>query len=205
MTTTTIGTVLLPAFLNVLVLGSVAGLIVGAILILHPGWLVRANLINNHWISTRHLDKILERPINFDSLFYRYRRVCCLLTLAGAIYILYYFSVQLDKSSAIVGLARSFKVSVTYVEMLFDPMVWIALSGSVFALIISVFMLFPPNLFRRFELGANNWISLRRTMKPLEVLHSNVDEYTFSHTLQMGVMVLMGSVYTLIMLTFWAG
>jgi hypothetical protein len=178
MTTTTIGTILLPAFLNVLVLGSVAGLIVGAILILHPDWLVRANLINNRWISTRHLDKSLERSINFDSLFYRYRRVSGLVTLAGAIYILYYFGVQLDKSGAISGLARNFKVSVTYIEMLFDPMVWIALAGAAFALIISVFMLFPPNLFRRFELGANNWISLRRTMKPLEILHNNVDEYT---------------------------
>jgi len=186
-------------------LGSVAGLIVGAILILHPDWLVRANLINNRWISTRHLDKILERPINFDSWFYRYRRVSGLVTLAGAIYILYYFSVQLDKASALSGLARNFKVSVTYIDMLIDPMVWIALAASAFALIISVFILFPPNQFRRFELGANNWVSLRRTMKPLEVLHSNVDEYAFSHTLQMGVMVLMGSVYTLAMLTFWAG
>ncbi len=201
---TMLETILLPAFLSVLVLGSVAGLIVGAILILQPSWLVRANLINNRWISTRHLDKILERPINFDSWFYRYRRVSGLLTLAGAIYILYYFSVQLDKSSAISSLARSFKVSTTFIDMLFDPMVWIALSGSAFAVIISVFMLFRLNLFRRFELGANKWVSLRRTIKPLEILHSNVDDYTFSHTLQMGVMVLMGSVYTLVMLTFWA-
>lgn len=201
---TIIETILLRALLNFLMLGSVAGLILGGIMILRPRWLVHASLIANRWISTRHIDKFLETSINIDSWFYRYRRVSGSVTLAGAIYILYYFSAQIDKTSVISGLAKRFRMPTAYISALYDPMVLIAILGSAFVLFISLFVLYRPSLFSKFEHGANEWVSLRRTMKPLEIVRNSVDEFSFRHTLPIGVMLVMGSVYTLGLLTFWA-
>lgn len=201
---TIIETILLRALLNFLIIGSFAGLIVGAILILRPQWLERASLFTNRWISTRQLDKKLENAINIDAWFYRYRRASGVLTLAGAIYILYFFSVQIDKVSALAGLAKRFQVPVAYIGVLFDPLVLIALLGATFALFVSLFVLFRPSLLHKLEHGANEWISLRRAMKPLEISHNSVDEFIFSHTQQMGVLLVLGGVYSLVLFTLWA-
>lgn len=191
---TIIETVLLSALPIFLVTGSVAGLIVGAVLILRPHWLLRAGPIANRWISTGSLDKMLNISINADSWFYRYRRASGLATLAGAMYVLYFFSVQIDKTGAGSG----------YIGVLFDSMVLIALLGAALALFVSLIVLFRPSLLRKFESAANEWISLRDALKPLELLHNNVDEFTFRHTQQMGVVLVLCSVYTLVVLTFLA-
>jgi hypothetical protein len=78
------------------------------------------------------------------------------------------------------------------------------LPGSAFALIISLFLLIRPSWLLSFEHGANKWVSLRRTMEPLEVMHDNVDAFTFRHSQQMGGTLVLGSIYTLALLTFWA-
>jgi hypothetical protein len=197
-------TILLRASLIFLVLGSFAGLIAGAILIWRPHWLARASLFTNRWISTRRIDKILETPIEIDSWFYRYRRTSSAIAMAGAIYILFSFSLQIHEASAVAVLAKRFQVPAAYLGALFGPMELIVLSGAAFALLVSLLLLFRPTLFRKFEHGSNEWVSLRREMKPLEILHNNLDEFTFRHTQQIGMMLVLGSVYTLVMFTFWA-
>lgn len=197
-------TILLHALISFLILGSAAGLIIGATLILRPQWLIHLGRICNRWVSTRHVDKFLETTINIDSWFYRYRRSSALLTSAGAIYMLYYFGMQIDKVSVVSGLAKRFQIPVAYSSVFFEPMVLIMLLGSVFALFISLFMLIRPSQFHKFEHGANGWVSLRRTMKPLEVMRDNVDAFTFRHPQQVGGTLVLGSIYTLALFTFWA-
>jgi len=198
---TLIETLLVRALLNFLLFGSCAGLIVGAILIVRPRWLERVSLLANHWISTRQFDKLLESSVKVDPLLYRYHRASGALTLVGALYILYFFTVRLDKASAIAGLARHFRVSAAYIDVLFNPLVLIALLGATFALFVSLFVLFRPSLLSGFERAANQWLSLRRALKPLEISRNGVDEFTFRYTQQMGVMLMLGSLYALVMLT----
>lgn len=196
--------ILLHAFLNFLLFGSVAGLFVGAILILRPHWLARIGLFTNRWISTRQIDRNLESTITLDPWFYRYRKMSGALTLLGALYVLYFFTIQLDKGIAVEGLAKRFHVPASYIGALFDPLVLIALLGAAFALFVSLFVIFRPSLLRDFERSANQWISLRRAMKPLEISHSEVDDYIFHHTQQVGVLLVLGSIYTIVLLTVFA-
>jgi hypothetical protein len=107
-------TILLRALVSFLILGSAAGLIIGTTLIFRPQWLIRLSQICNRWISTRHIDKFLETSINIDTWLYRYRRSSALLTSAGAIYMLYFFGVQIDKASVVSGLAKRFQIPVSY-------------------------------------------------------------------------------------------
>lgn len=196
--------ILLRALFNFLLIGSTVGVVVGAMLILRPQWLQRASLLANRWVSTRPLERALEKNINLDPLFYRYRQLGGTIICLGALYILYFFTVRLDKDAAIAGLAKHFRLPVAYMAALFDPLVLIALLGATFALFVSLFVLFRPSLLRPFERDANQWISLRRAMKPLEISHSSFDEFTFRYTLPIGVLLVLGSLYTLLLLTVWA-
>jgi len=199
-----IETMLLHALLNFLLFGSCAGLIVGATLIVRPHWMERVSLFANRWIPTRQFDKSLERIVKLDPCIYRYHRASGALILVGAVYVLYFFTALLDKASAIPGLSKLFRVPTAYIDLLFDPLVMIALLGATFALFVSLFVIFRPSLMRGFEHGANQWLSLRHALKPLEISRGSVDEFTFRHTQQMGAMLVLGSLYILVLLIFWA-
>ncbi len=196
-------TLLLRALLLFLMFGSIAGLLVGAALILRPDWLLRVSKHANRWVSTRHLDRSLEQSINLDHWFYRYRLVSGILTLAGAIYSIYFFTAAFDKPGVLAALSKHYTLPSALISWLLDALVLSSLVGAVFALIVSLFLLFRPSMLRGFEHGANQWISLRRALKPLEVPRSGVDEYVFRHVRLVGVLLLLGSLYTLVGLMIW--
>lgn len=191
------------ALLLFLALGSIAGLMVGAALILRPDKLLRLNKYANRWVSTRKLNQSLERPIAVDHLFYRYRHAGSVFVLAGAVFILYYFTVTFDKPDILANLSRNTTVSPLLIEWLLDALVLAGMIGAVFALIIGLFLLFRPSLLRKFETGANQSASLRRALKPFEVPRSGLDEYVFRNVQLAGVLLLFGSLYTLVGLTAW--
>lgn len=196
-------TLLLRSLVFFLVVGSVAGLLAGAALILRPHWLVRLSQMSNRWVSTRHIDKALERPINLDQWLYRYNRVSGTLMLAGAIFIIYFLTTSLDKLNSLASIFKNANIPPVLMDGLMDGLVLIVLTGSVFALIVSLFMLFRPSLLRGFEHQANQVASLRRALKPLEISRSSLDEYVFRHVLWIGVLLIIGSLYSLVGLVMW--
>jgi hypothetical protein len=198
---TIVESLLLRSAVLFLIAGSLAGLVVGALLLWRPQRLRAVSAVLNRWISTRHLDQSLERSVSLDPWFYRYRRTSGVLTLLGSCYILYFFTVSLDKAEAINGLSQYFKLPVVLVGALLDAGVLIALLGALFAGFISLFLLWRPSLLRDFEQGANQWLSLRRAMKPLEIPRQGVDEFVFQHGRRSGILLVLGSLYTLVLLT----
>ena len=186
-----------------LLAGGLAGLAVGVLLLWHPERLRAVNNVLNRWISTRHLDQSLERSIAFDPWFYRYRRTSSTLTLLASAYILYFFIVKIDRANTVIGLSRHFALPPALVGGLLDALVLSALLGALFAAFVSLFLLFRPSQLRDFEQGANKWVSLRRAMKPAEVPRAGVDEYVFKYGSQVGILLLLGSLYTLALLSFW--
>lgn len=200
-----IDNLLLRSLVLFLTLGSIAGLLAGAALILRPEWLIRLGKFTNRWVSTRQLDRALEKPINLDHWFYRYSRVTGTLTLAGSIFIIYFFIASFDKLGTLASLFKNTIVPPALIGMLLDALVLIVLMGGVAALIVSLFLLFRPSLLRGFEQKVNQTTSLRRALKPLEISRSNVDEYVFRYAQRVGVLLLFGSLYTLIGLAAWLG
>lgn len=186
-----------------LLAGSLGGLVVGALLLWRPQRLHAVSALLNRWISTRHLDQSLERSVSLDPWFYHYRRTSGVLTLLGSCYILYFFTVSLDKANAINGLSQYFKLPSVLVGGLLDAGTLIALLGATFAAFISLFLLWRPSMLRDFEQGANQWLSLRRALKPVEIPRQGVDEYVFQYARRAGILLVLGSLYTLVLLTFW--
>lgn len=194
---------LLRSFVLFLIVGSLAGLVVGALLLLSPHRLRLVSGILNRWISTRHMDRSLESPIKLDSWFYRYRRISAGLILLGSGYIMYVFTFNFDRIAAGIGLSRRFNLPGSMVGALMDALVLCSLLGALFAAFVSLFLLLRPSLLRDFEQEANRWVSLRQALKPLEIQREGVDEYVFKYGPQAGILLVLGSLYTLVMLTLW--
>lgn len=198
-----IQTWLLQSAVIFLVVGGFAGLLVGALLVLCPQRLQSLSAPLNRWVSTRQFDKGLEHSFSIDPWFYRYRQISGGLILLGALFVLYFFTVSLDRGLAIEGLARHFAYPSALVAALLDAVVLISLLGALCAVLVALFMLFRPSLLRDFEQGANQWLSLRRSLKPMEIPRNDVDVYVQRYARQAGIFLLLGGLYTLVFLLIW--
>lgn len=194
---------LLESLVMFLIVGSLVGMAVGALLVLRPQSLQRAGQLFNRWVSTRKLDQSLERSISIDPWFYRYRRAASALTLLGACYVLYFFTVSMDRAHVIGELSSHFNYPSAFIGWLLDALVLSALLGALFAAFVSLSLLLRPSVLRDFEEGANRWLSLRRGLKPMEIPRQNVDEFVLQHGRQAGILLVLGSLYTVVLLTVW--
>jgi hypothetical protein len=194
---------LLRSFVLFLMLGSLAGLVVGMLLLWSPRRLRAVSSLLNRWISTRHLDQVLDRDVDIDPWFYRHHRTSAWLILLASGYILYSFTVGLNRKNAVIGLAGYFHLAEGLAGGLLDALVLSILLGALFAVFVSLFLLLRPSMLRDFEQGANRWVSLRRGLKPLEVRRAGVDEHVFKYGRQAGTLLVLGSLYTLSSLIFW--
>lgn len=197
--------VLLRSAILFLAVGSLAGLVTGAMLFWHSNRLRMAGVILNRWVSTRHLNQALDRTVEIDPWFYRHRRISGGLILLGALYILYTFTVGLDRISVVTQLSGRFGMSSGMVEGFLDALVLSALLGALLAAFVSLFLLMRPSWLKDFEQTSNRWMSLRRALKPMEVRRDGVDEYVFRHGRGAGILLMLGSLYVLALLTTWIG
>ena len=191
------------ALLLFLMAGSITGLFAGALLVLRPAWLLFVSKRANRWIATRLATSLLERVIKVDHWVYRHHQSSGMLLLAGAIFLLYFFSGRFDKLRILAGISGQFAIPLDLSDVLLDSAVLSILLGAAFTLIISLFLLIRPSMLRGFEQGANQWISLRQALKPFEISRVGVDEYVFQNVQLAGVLLLFGSLYTLVGLTHW--
>jgi hypothetical protein len=201
--TPVVESILLRSGVLFLLVGSLAGLVVGAMLLWRPDRLRAAGNVLNRWVSTRHLEKPLERSVALDPWFYRYRLASSTLILLASLYLLYFFTAGLDRTNTILGLSRHFSLPQSVVGGLLDALVLCALLGALLAAFVSLFLLWRPSSLREFEQGANQWISLRRALKPMEVPRTDVDDYVFKYGRQAGILLMLGSLYVLVLLTSW--
>ena len=183
-----------------LLLGSVAGLFAAVALLLRPELLLRVSKLANRWVSTRQLSRPLLRFFSLDSWFYRYNRLSGAVLMAGSIYMVYFFTAVFDKTAALNNVFKTAMVPPALMTGLVDALVLASLMGAVFAMLISLFLILRPSMLREFELHANRSISLRKSLKPLEITREGVDQYVFQNMRLTGVLILLGSLYTLVVL-----
>lgn len=186
-----------------LIIGSVAGLLVGALLVFRPHRFQSLSQLLNRWVSTRSMDKALESSYSLDPWLYRHRQAVGAAILLGALFILYFFTMRLDRGDAIEGLSKHFQYYPSMVGGLLDALVLSALFGALTAIFVALCLMFRPSLLRGFEESANQWLSLRKALKPMEIPRDNLDRFVQRHTRQIGMFLLVGSLYALVLLSYW--
>jgi hypothetical protein len=171
-------------------------------LLFHPQRFYVISAMLNRWISTRTLDKALESSFALEPWLYRYRRATGALILIGAMFVLFYFTVQLERAETIAGLAKHFHYFPSLVAGLLDALVMSSLVGALSAVFVALCLMFRPSLLRGFEETANQWLSLRRAMKPMEMQRDNMDRYVQRYARQVGIFLLLGSLYIMVLMAY---
>jgi len=184
-----------------LLVGALSGIALALLLILKPQYLERINRVANRWISTRQMNKLLDRSIDIEHWFYRHHRLFGLLAMLGAGYILIYFGMLFDKPAAMQHLAGH--MPSTLLDGLLDAVVLAMLTGAVVALFAGLFLWLRPSLLRGIEEGANLWVSLRRTTRPLDLPRSQVEDFVACHASRIGWLLLLASIYLFFAMLRW--
>lgn len=176
-----------------LLFGALLGVLLGLILVFRPQLLERLNHVANRWVSTRYMNRWLDRSISIERWFYRNHRAAGLAIMLGATYILVYFGMLFDKAYMLQHLSG--KIPARMLDGLLDALVLCALMGGMFALLAGLLIWLRPSLLRGMEKEANQWVSLRRATKILDVPHEQVDLFVARHAQRVGWLLLLGSIY----------
>jgi len=195
--------ILLRSLVLFLMVGSVAGLMAGLMMLLRPEWLARISQFSNSWVSTRKMAKPLDQKINIDHWFYRYGHLSGAVLLIGSIYIVYMLTVKVTRNELLVFLTNMHWVHSVYTSLLLDTLALLMLSAAMLGLILGLFLLLRPSMLRELEQEANQRMTLRRALKPVEIQHAHLDRLVFSHIQLAGLLLLCGSLYALVALGLW--
>jgi hypothetical protein len=184
-----------------LLLGALLGMLLGLLLIVRPRLVERLNRSANRWVTTRHLNRWLDRSYSIEHWLYQRHRATGIVIIAGATYILVYFGLLFDKANALEHLGG--RLPPQLLDGLLDALVLCALVGGVVALIVGLFMWLRPSMLRGFEEQSNRWVSTRRATRVLDVPHDDVDRYVARHARQVGWLLLLASIYLFVAMFRW--
>ena len=126
---------------------SILAFLSGLSFLVFPSFLKRSSIFLNKWFSLRRPLKFLEIPRNIDDKIYLMRKVVGTLALATSLFL---FVTQTKMSYSIFR----------YIFMSFSVLIF---------LLGSIFLLFPQ-LLKRWGNHVNRWFSLRRFLRPLEII-----------------------------------
>lgn len=172
---------------------ALAGVALALLLIFRPHFLERVNRVANRWISTRHLNQMLDRSISVERWFYRHHQPAGMAVVAGAAYLFVYFGMLFDKPDALHYMTG--RVPLAMLGGLLDALVLGALTGAAAALMVGLFLWLRPSLLHGMEDEANQWVSSRRATRLLDVPHDQVDRFVARHARATGWLLLVGSIY----------
>lgn len=176
-----------------LLIGALTGSVLGLLLIFKPHLMEHVNRIASRWISTRRMSRLMDRSIDIDGWLFQRHRPLGILVVLGAVYMLVYFGLLFDKAAALQYWAGS--VPTKLLDGLLDAMVLTALLGGVVALVVGMFFWLRPSLLHGVEKEADQWVTIRRATKVLDVTHDQVDRFVAGHAQRVGWLLLLGSLY----------
>jgi hypothetical protein len=78
-----------------------------------------------------------------------------------------------------------------------DNLEWFILAGNTVCLIVGALILFSPQTLLAVENYTDRWLTMRKTMQPLEKMHMEVDCWVLKHPTSVGI--------TLVVLSLSAG
>lgn len=184
-----------------LLVGALMGIVVSLLMIYRPALFERLNRILSRWISTRRLDRPLDRSISLEQWFYRHHRVLGILVCLGAGYIFVYFGMLFDKQHALHHLASHLSIRPQMMKLLgggLDALVLVSLTGAAAAMFVGLLLWLRPSELRGLEERANSWVSIRRATRFLDIPRNS--RLLLRHNQRTGWLMLLGSLYLLFLL-----
>ena len=187
-----------PVLYALLVAGAVLALVIGILLIVDSARVMRWNYTLNRWYSTRQMLRPMALPVDAKRAIYRWHRVLGVLIFAGALYTLD----MLVFNYASRPLASAFRDlgSPATMRTAFDVLRIILIICNIAALVAAAVLCFRPSLLKGLEAWGDRRFSSRQSLKPLEVMHYGPDDFVRGRPRTIGVFLIVGSVYVLLVL-----
>ena len=169
--------VLVPSLIVFLLIGSLASITFGWVLIFRTAQALSFMRGMNRWVSTRRALKELEVPRHVEEPRKAGKLWLGLFLIAGGGFALYALLIRIEipRAAVVLGvnIQRWFIVGVAL-----QTVKWLLVVGSLLAVAVGILMLFFPRMLAAFEAGMNRWYSTRNlvptggeSMKfPLELL-----------------------------------
>jgi hypothetical protein len=151
---------LIPALFTFFLIAGIAGIALGAALIIIRGRVVRVLGPMNRWVSGRKTLVPLEAIHSIEPTVYKHRRWFSAVFIVGAALSMIMLFARLSVAGVISLLgANSFSPVAAW---LVESLGWMLLVGSVLAITIGIFLGFFPQLLASLEARANRWYSSNR-------------------------------------------
>jgi len=171
---------LLVQFLIVLFLiVSVSGLAVGVGLITSTPRIVGTFHMLNRWLSTRHVLRPVEVPIDTERVTHRHHRWLAAGFVLGGLIAIFGLFAGLDATA--VSAAFAAKRFAPVVAIGVESAKWVLIAGSALGVLVGAMLLFYPNAESTLERFANKWVSSRRVTRSWDDMHMNLDALVEAH------------------------
>lgn len=185
-----------------LLVGAVTGMVVAVLMIYRPKRFECLNRAANTWISTRRMSRLVDRTLSVEQWFYRHHRVLGVLICLGALYVLGYFGLILDKTAALQHLPAHLpiRLQAPVIEGLLDALVLASLTGGTVSLLVGLALWLRPSLLHGLEAVGNQWLTLRRPTRFLDLPREQIEAYVMSHSRGVGWLLLLASLFLLLLI-----
>jgi hypothetical protein len=152
----------------------VAGIALGAGLILAGARMHRLFETMNRWVSTRTALKPLEVPrYGFAHLVPRYRRSFGIAFIAGGGFAA--FSLAAKVNAAATGAVFSSGRLLPLVQWMIESLKWFLIAGSAIGIVLGILLLFFPAAADRLAGRADRWVSSRRIGRRGDHMYLSLD------------------------------
>jgi len=163
---------------------AVAGLGVGAGLVVSSQKTVELFHVLNRWVSTRHALKSVEVPRETDRVAHRYQRWVAAGFLLGGLVSIFGLATGFDASAVSAALAQ--RPFVPVVAIAVESAKWFLIVGSAFGVVVGAMLLFYPNAELTLERYANQWVSSRQIARGGDDMRMTLDRLVEAHPKQAG-------------------
>ncbi len=188
---------LLVQFLIILFLVvAVAGLAVGVGLIASSLKMAQYFHTLNRWVSTRHILRPVEVPIDTERATHRhYRWLAAGFFLGGLIAV---FGLLTGLDAAAVSAAFAARRFAPVVAIAVESAKWVLIAGSASGVVVGAMLLFYPNAESMLERFANQWVSPRRVTRSWDDMRMTLDVLVEAHPKPAGWIIACTSVAAVI-------
>ncbi len=166
---------------------AVAGLGVGAGLVVCSQKTVELFHVLNRWVSTRHALKSVEVPRETDRVAHRYQRWVAAGFLLGGLVSIFGLAAGFDVSAVSAALAQ--RPFVPVVAIAVESAKWFLIVGSAFGVVVGAMLLFYPNAELTLERYANRWVSSRQIARGGDDMRMTLDRLVEAHPKHAGWMI----------------
>jgi hypothetical protein len=171
-----LNTIVVPALLTFLMVGGVAGVVLGLGLCVRSDLVMRAGERLNRWVSFRQVLKPAEIPRDSWALVQRNRRVLAVLVVLGAAYTIYGLRL-IDGPASATRVAERLGIGLSGASWLVESAVAFLIVGNGFAILVSALLGFAPDLLAKLDARSSRWISTRNAFRTASEINCTFDHW----------------------------